>query len=75
MQGGLAFGCWRYATPYGNPLSKGMAEGEATLNPYDIIDADGVTIIAPRAEMGQGVPTRWKRWWPRKWIWTGIRSG
>jgi isoquinoline 1-oxidoreductase subunit beta len=55
--GGVAFGWWRYATPYGNPLTPTLTEGETTLNAYVIIDAAGVTIIAPRAEMGQGVHT------------------
>ena len=55
--GGVAFGWYRYATPYGNPLEAGLGAGEATLNPYVLINADGVTVIAPRAEMGQGVHT------------------
>ncbi|MEZ5753401.1 MAG: molybdopterin cofactor-binding domain-containing protein [Paracoccaceae bacterium] len=55
--GGVAFGWYRYATPYDNPLEAGLAPGEATLNPYVLINADGVTVIAPRAEMGQGVHT------------------
>jgi len=55
--GGVAFGWYRYATPYGNPLEAGLDTGEATLNPYVMIDANGVTVIAPRAEMGQGVHT------------------
>ena len=32
-------------------------DGEAALTPYVRIDADGITVIAPRAEMGQGVST------------------
>lgn len=32
-------------------------EGEITLKPYILINYDGITIIAPRAEMGQGVHT------------------
>ncbi|AWB50656.1 isoquinoline 1-oxidoreductase (plasmid) [Gemmobacter aquarius] len=48
--GGVAFGWWKFATPYGNPVAGG-------LNPYVMIDGTGVTIIAPRAEMGQGVHT------------------
>jgi len=50
---GVAFGWWRYKTPYANPL-EGMG---AALNPYVLIDGDGVTLIAPRAEMGQGIQT------------------
>ncbi len=55
LAGGAAFGWWKYKTPYGNPLA-GLA-GSATLNPYVLIDATGVTLIAPRAEMGQGIHT------------------
>ncbi len=55
--GGVAFGWYRYATPHGNPLESGLGAGEATLNPYVLIDANGVTVIAPRAEMGQGIHT------------------
>ncbi len=57
VAGGVAFGWWKYKIPYGNPLEDGLAEGATTLNPYVMIDARGVTIIAPRAEMGQGVHT------------------
>ena len=57
VAGGAVFGWWKYATPYGNPLEGGLAEGAATLNPFVMIDAKGVTIVAPRAEMGQGVHT------------------
>jgi isoquinoline 1-oxidoreductase beta subunit len=54
IAGGAAFGWWKYKTPYGNPLD-GVTG--STLNPYVLIDAQGVTLIAPRAEMGQGVHT------------------
>ena len=57
LAGGVAFGWWKYKTPYGNPLEADLGAGAATLNPYVMIDAKGVTIIAPRAEMGQGVHT------------------
>lgn len=58
IAGGVAFGWYSYARPYANPLD-GDAErdGGTALTPYVLIDADGVTIIAPRAEMGQGVHT------------------
>lgn len=55
LLGGVAFGWYRYATPHGNPLESGLGVGEATLNPYVLIDQNGVTVIAPRAEMGQGI--------------------
>ena len=55
--GGVAFGWWRYATPHGNPLLATLGEGQAALTPYVLIDATGITVIAPRAEMGQGIHT------------------
>ena len=55
VAGGVAFGYYKYRQPYGNPLRAG--EGEAVLTPYVKITADGVTVITPRAEMGQGVHT------------------
>lgn len=57
LLGGVAFGWWRYATPHGNPLEARLADGQATLTPYVLIDQQGVTVIAPRAEMGQGIHT------------------
>ena len=55
VAGGVAFGWWRYITPGGNPLEAELTEREFTMNPYVLIDGGGVTVIAPRAEMGQGV--------------------
>jgi len=53
IAGGVAFGWYSYARPYRNPL-----QGSGTaLTPYVLIDASGVTVITPRAEMGQGVHT------------------
>ena len=57
VAGGVAFGYWKYKQPYGNPLLGGLAEGETALTPYVRIDQQGITIITPRAEMGQGVHT------------------
>lgn len=55
IAGGVAFGYYRYSKPFPNPLEGGLAEGEATFNPYVKIASDGkITVIAPRAEMGQG---------------------
>ncbi|MCK4712947.1 MAG: xanthine dehydrogenase family protein molybdopterin-binding subunit, partial [Marinosulfonomonas sp.] len=55
VAGGVAFGVYQAKKTLENPLKP--AEGAVTLNPYLIIDQQGVTIIAPRAEMGQGVHT------------------
>lgn len=58
IAGGVAVGYYYYRKPYPNPLEGGLAEGEKTFNPYVKIAADNtITIIAPRAEMGQGVST------------------
>ncbi|MEX1167159.1 MAG: molybdopterin cofactor-binding domain-containing protein [Hydrogenophaga sp.] len=54
VAGGLAIGYFAYKRDPANPLLDGLAEGEATLNPYVRIDADGVTLITPRADKGQG---------------------
>ena len=55
--GGVAFGAYYVSRPARNPLKPG--DGAAALNPFVLIDAQGVTLIAPRAEMGQGVHTTW----------------
>ncbi|MCB1426063.1 MAG: xanthine dehydrogenase family protein molybdopterin-binding subunit [Brucellaceae bacterium] len=55
VAGGVAFGVWRYRTPYANPLLDELDSGEAAITPYVKIDADGVTLITPRADKGQGV--------------------
>jgi isoquinoline 1-oxidoreductase beta subunit len=34
-----------------------LESGQSALTPYVIIDQDGITIITPRAEMGQGIHT------------------
>ena len=58
VAGGVAVGYWYVSRPYANPLEGDLGEGEATFNPYVKIAPDNtITIIAPRAEMGQGVAT------------------
>ena len=57
VAGGVVFGYWKYKQPYGNPLELDLIEGEAAITPYVLINQDGVSIIAPRAEMGQGIHT------------------
>ncbi|MDN2566998.1 molybdopterin-dependent oxidoreductase [Aquibium sp. A9E412] len=58
VAGGVAFGYYAYRKPYPNPLEAGLEAGEAAFNPYVTIGSDDtVTIIVPRAEMGQGVET------------------
>ena len=58
IAGGVAVGYWYVKKPYPNPLEGDVAEGEATFNPYVKVASDNtITIIAPRAEMGQGIST------------------
>jgi len=60
IAGGVAFGVYQLRRPLPNPLDDidQVRDGSAvTLNPYLIIDAEGVAIITPRAEMGQGIHT------------------
>lgn len=57
IAGGVAFGAYKVNQDYPNPF-----EGEAdkiTLNPFLFVDQNGITLIAPRAEMGQGTHTTW----------------
>ncbi|MEP2717863.1 molybdopterin cofactor-binding domain-containing protein [Pseudophaeobacter sp.] len=55
--GGVAFGTYKYHQPAPNPLQPGA--GKAVLNSFVFVDQNGVTLIAPRAEMGQGVRSSW----------------
>ena len=54
IAGGVAFGVWRYRTPYPNPLLRDLPEGSAALTPYVRITDDTITLITPRADVGQG---------------------
>ncbi|MDQ2093928.1 xanthine dehydrogenase family protein molybdopterin-binding subunit [Rhodalgimonas zhirmunskyi] len=53
--GGVAFGYYMYKRPMTNPLLADLEPGEAALTPYVLINAEGVTLITPRADKGQGV--------------------
>ncbi|KIC23873.1 MULTISPECIES: xanthine dehydrogenase family protein molybdopterin-binding subunit [unclassified Leisingera] len=55
--GGVAFGAYYVSRPAPNPLKP--ADGEAAFNPFVMISHEKITLIAPRAEMGQGVHTTW----------------
>lgn len=58
IAGGLAVGFYAASRPWPNPLEDELAEGETTFNPYVLVGRDGrITVIVPRAEMGQGVTT------------------
>ena len=51
---GVAFGTWRYLRDPGNPLADALPEGAAAPNAYVLIEPDGITLVTPRAEVGQG---------------------
>jgi len=55
--GGVGFGYYKYKTPHANPLETDLGNGEAALTPFILIDHNGISIVVPRAEMGQGVQT------------------
>ncbi len=54
IAGGVAFGWYEYRKALPNPIK---GQGLGVLTPYVLIDTQGVTIITPRAEMGQGTHT------------------
>lgn len=56
--GGAAIGYYLYHKPDENPLPDVASEDEKVFTPYIRISADNtITVIVPRAEMGQGVST------------------
>ncbi|MEJ6394811.1 molybdopterin cofactor-binding domain-containing protein [Gymnodinialimonas sp. 2305UL16-5] len=55
IAGGVAFGIYAVRRPHDNPLADGLAEGEATFNPWVKISSDGITLITPHVDVGQGV--------------------
>ena len=55
--GGVAFGVYKMKEEAPNPLTP--VDGSISLNAFVIIDQQGVTLVAPKAEMGQGVHTTW----------------
>ncbi|MEM9357590.1 MAG: molybdopterin cofactor-binding domain-containing protein [Pseudomonadota bacterium] len=54
IAGGIAVGYVAYQIDPSNPLHSELGEGETALTPYVKIDQSGVTIITPRADLGQG---------------------
>ncbi|MDO6732472.1 molybdopterin-dependent oxidoreductase [Marinovum sp. 2_MG-2023] len=54
VAGGVAFGVYTVRRPHENPLLGDLEPGQAALTPYVRIDGDGVTLITPRADKGQG---------------------
>ncbi|MBU4529990.1 MAG: molybdopterin-dependent oxidoreductase [Hoeflea sp.] len=54
LAGGVAFGAYMVTKPHANPLLEGAGQGDTAITPYVLINADGVTLITPRADKGQG---------------------
>ncbi len=54
IAGGVAIGTLAYLRDPANPLLDDLSDGQTTLPPYVIVDQSGVTIITPRADIGQG---------------------
>lgn len=54
IAGGVAFGVYTVKKPHPNPLLDDLAEGEASINPWVKISSDGIILIAPHADVGQG---------------------
>lgn len=54
IAGGVAFGTYMAKRPIPNPLLVDLAEGDAAITPFIKIGADGITLITPRADKGQG---------------------
>lgn len=52
--GGVVFGTYMYKREVDNPLLADLKPGEAAFNPFVKIDANGITLITPRADVGQG---------------------
>ena len=54
LAGGVAFGAYLARRPIPNPLLADLGEDEAALTPFIKITPDGITLITPRADVGQG---------------------
>jgi isoquinoline 1-oxidoreductase beta subunit len=54
VAGGVALGAYSYKRTPSNPLLGEIRKGQVALTPYVRIDQNGVTIITPRADVGQG---------------------
>ncbi len=52
--GGVVFGAISYRRSEANPLFEGLASGETAITPYVKINSRGVTLVTPRADLGQG---------------------
>ncbi len=54
VAGGVVLGWGAYRWPLRNPLESLLDDDDITLNPYLRIDPSGITLLVPRADVGQG---------------------
>ncbi|MCB1608120.1 MAG: xanthine dehydrogenase family protein molybdopterin-binding subunit [Xanthomonadales bacterium] len=54
IAGGVAFGIYTVKKPHANPLLDGLGEGEVSFNPWIKIGSDGIVLITPHTDLGQG---------------------
>ncbi len=54
VAGGVAFGFYAVKKPHKNPLLADLSEGEAVFNPWVKITSNGITLITPHTDLGQG---------------------
>jgi len=54
IAGGVAFGTYMAKRPIPNPLLNDLEDGDAAITPFIKVNADGITLITPRADKGQG---------------------
>lgn len=52
--GGVAFGAYLVKRDPENPLAADAATGDAVFNPWVKINADGITLVTPHTDLGQG---------------------
>jgi isoquinoline 1-oxidoreductase beta subunit len=52
--GGVVFGTYLVKRDPENPLAQDAAAGDAVFNPWIAINADGITLVTPHTDMGQG---------------------
>lgn len=55
VAGGVAFGAFFVAGRGRNPLLDGLSPGEAAITPFVKITPGDITLIVPRADVGQGI--------------------
>lgn len=54
IAGGVAFGTYLVKRDPDNPLTAQAAPGDAVFNPWVKINAEGITLITPHTDLGQG---------------------